>query len=139
MIYTSNQAFITLSVPGVTLDNKSWDKFSGGGRTADTQNFPPGGMQPSVATGGVTKRNQITLERAWDDTLIGAALTLDAAVNGPCATGVVPLQNATTTVPAGLRNFTGVIKEVTWPENDSTSSSISMLSVVIEPNEPITG
>lgn len=137
MIYTKRQAKITLSVPGVTIDNKSWDKFSGGGHEADTGNYPPGGMQPSQATQGVTKRNQATVERAYDDVLIGAYLGLDGSVNMPCSVGVTPLRTATTSA-GSQRTFTGLIRSVAPVDTDSTSSDVQMLIVVIELNEPIT-
>jgi hypothetical protein len=138
MLYTSNNFKISLSVPSVTIDNKSWDKFQGGGRVAETSSHNPGGMEPAVAVSGVTKRNQATLERAWDDVLIGAFIGLDGAVGSPCAVAVTPLRTPTTTA-GRQRAYTGVIREVTPPEQDSTSSSISMLQIVIELNEPITG
>lgn len=137
MLYTSHDSIITFSVPGVTLDRRSWDKFQGGAHQADTQNYPPGGHAPSVAVSGVTKRDTATLERAWDDVLIGAYMALDAAVGGPCAIGVTPSKTASTKA-ANRRSYTGVIKEVKPPDNDSTSSSISQLQIVIELNEPIT-
>lgn len=137
MVFTSNQGRVSVSIPGVTIDNVSWDKFDGGGRSADTQNYPPGGMQPSIATGGVTKRGQTTIERAWDDTLIGAYMALDAAVNGPIACSLTPLRNASTPVPEkpGGFNYTGVLREVTRPPFDSTSSAIGKLVIVAELNE----
>lgn len=138
MLYTANKFKLSLSIPGLTIDSKSWDKFSGGGHTAETQNYPPGGMQPSLAVGGVSKRNQATLERARDDTLIASEIALDGAVNSPCSVGVTPLKNATTTA-GNQRTYTGVIREVTPPDQDSTSSSISMYQIVIELDEPITG
>lgn len=136
MIYTSNQGKIAVSVPGVTLDNKSWDKFEGAMRSADTQNYPPGGMQPSIATGGVTKRSSATIQRAWDDTLIGAFISLEDAINGPFSCTFTPMQNATTTAAANF-TYTGILKEVNRPNYDSTSSTIAQLELVVELNEPI--
>lgn len=138
MIYTSNQFKISFSVPGVTIDNKSWDKFAGGDHEAETQNFPPGGMEPSIAVGGISKRNQATLERAWDDTLIGAWRNLDGAVNSPCSIGITSLKKRGTKV-GNQHSFTGIVRSVKRPDQDTTSSSIAMLQVVIELNEPVTG
>ena len=138
MLYTSRNFKISLSIPGLTIDNQAWDKFQGGGHAAETQNYPPGGMQPSLAVGGVTKRNTATLERAWDDVLIGAFIAIDGSLNSPCTVGVTPLKSATTTA-GNQRTYTGIIKEVNPPDSDSTSSTVAMLQVVIELNEPITG
>lgn len=137
MLYTKNQFKISFSIPGVSLDNKSWDKFSGGSHKAETGTYNPGGMAPAVAHGGATKRNTATLERAWDDTLIGAFLSIDNATNGPCSVRVTPLKNSNTTASAGF-SYTGIISEVVPPDEDSTSSDVQMLQVVIELNEPIT-
>jgi hypothetical protein len=131
MIYTSRNSKILVNVAGVTIDTQSWDKFSGAGRTADTSNYPAGGMVPSVPVQGVTKRNPCTIERAWDDVLIGAQFDLDGAVNGPISVSVTPLQNRTTPGPA-KRTFTGILKEVNPPDSDSTSSTVQMLSIVCE-------
>lgn len=135
-VYTSRQAKISLSIPGVSLDSKSWDKFSGGGHEAETGQYNPGGMAPAVAHAGVSKRNQITLERGDDDTLIGLRAALDAAVNQPCSVGVTPLKSQS--VAAGKQTtYTGIVRSVSPPDNDSTSSSVRMIQVVIEADEPI--
>jgi hypothetical protein len=139
-IYTSNQARIALKVPGVTIDNLSWDKFEGGERSADTQNYNPGGMKSAIATGGASKRAQATLTRAWDDTLIGAYIALEAAINTVGVACSITFLSTPTTIasgkPAGF-NYTGVLRSVTRPNYDSTSSTIAMLAVVLELNEVI--
>lgn len=138
MLYTSNQSLIVVSVVGVTLDSKSWDKFSGAGHTMDTQNYPPGGMQPSIATGGVSKRNTAAISRAWDDTLIGMYLDLDNALGAAFSCSVAPLKNKSSSASA-KRSFTGILKEVNPPESDSSSSTVQMLELVVELNETISG
>lgn len=131
MLYTSANSKILVSVPGITIDNKSWDKFSGAGHTADTGNYAAGGMVPSVPTAGVSKRNPATIERVWDDTLIGIYFALDGNLNGAISLQVIPLQNRTTSGPS-KRSFTGIIKEVTPPDSDSTSSTVQMLQIIAE-------
>jgi hypothetical protein len=139
VIFTSNMGRVAVSVPGVTIDSKSWDKFEGAERSADTQNYPAGGMVPSIATGGVTKRGPATISRAWDDTLISSYLALEAAINSAVSVSLTPLSNAVTVAagkPSGF-NYTGVLKSVSRPNYDSTSSSIAMLEIVCELNEVI--
>lgn len=138
MLYTSANSKIMVKVSGVTIDNQTWDKFSGAGHTSETSVYNPGGMVSSVAVQGVTKRSPATLERAWDDTLIGSYLDLDRALNQPVSITVTPLKNRTTSGPA-KRTFTGILKEVTPPGSDSTSSTIEMLSITVELNEPVSG
>ena len=137
VVYTSNQAKITLSVPSIGFsDSTSWDKFTGGGNVAETQQHTPGGMGPSFAVGGIVKRNQITLERAWDDSLIGVYGDLDGAVNSPCTIGVQPLKSASQTI-GKQRTYTGILREVSPPDTDASSSNVSMLQIVIEADEKL--
>lgn len=137
-LYTKDQYKISFSVPGVGLDSQSWDTWSGAEHSSDTQNYNPGAMAPAIATGGVTKRGQATLERAEDDTLIGLRMALDGAVRAACTIGITPL--ATATKNAGNQiTYTGVVRSVTPPGGDSTSSDIRKIQVVVELNETITG
>jgi hypothetical protein len=137
-IYTKNQYKISLSIPGVGLDSQSWDSWSGAEHSADTQNYPPGAMAPSIATGGVSKRGRATLERADDDTLIGLRIALDGAVNLACTVGITPLKTAKTTAGNQI-TMTGVVNSVTLASGDSTSSDVRKIQVMIELNETITG
>lgn len=138
MLYTSANSQIVVSVSGVKIDNQTWDKFSGAGHTMDTSTYNAGNMAPAIAIGGVSKRASATIERAWDDTLISTYLNLDGAVGSPVSIKINPLKNRSTFGPAS-RSFTGLLKEVNPPESDSTSSTIQMLSIVVELNETISG
>lgn len=138
MLYTSANSKILVTVQGVTIDNQTWDKFSGAGHTSETSVYNPGALANAVAVQGVTKRSPATLERAWDDTLIGALLNLDGSLNQPVSISVTPLKNRTTNA-AAKRSFTGILKEVNPPDSDSTASTVQMLSLIVELNEPISG
>jgi hypothetical protein len=136
VLYTSNKFHLAVSIPGVTLDAQSWDKFTGGDHTSETQQHTPGGMGPQIAIGGIRKRSPVTVSRAMDDTLIGLYESIDAATGGPITITVQPLINPTTVAGKG-RTYTGVIKTVKPPDQDSTTSTITMLSVEVELNETI--
>jgi hypothetical protein len=131
MLYTSANSKILVTVAGVTIDSSSWDKFSGAGHTSDTSTYNAGGMVPAVPVQGVTKRSPATLERAWDDTLVSAYYDLDGALNNAISVSVTPLQNRSTSGPA-KRSFTGILKEVTAPDSDSTASTVQMLTIICE-------
>lgn len=135
-IYTANQWKISVSVTGVTIDNKTWDSFEDGNHTMDTQNYNPGGMAGAVATAGVSKRDQGTVARAWDDTLIGAWVNLEGALGNPVTLQLTPLKTSSTTAGSSV-TYTGILRQVTRPNYDSTSSTINKLSMVVELNEQI--
>ena len=139
-IYRKSQWLIQLSVDGVTsLDSESWDKAQGGDINPTMAKHSPGGMAPNVAIGGRRERTDITLERAWDDNLIVAAIDLDNASGfTPVTVSLTPLrkQNQTAGKPI-IRK--GVLGPVTWPEADSESSDAAMLTVVCSLNEGISG
>lgn len=135
-VYTSRQSKISLSVPGVALPAMSWSKFSGGERDAETSQFNAGGMAPAVAVDGLSKRGGITLEIEDNDTMVSYRAVLDNCVHMPCSIGVTPLANMTTNA-ARQTTYTGIIKSVKFPDYDSTSSAVRMITVVVEANEPI--
>ena len=92
-IYTSNQWRIQVNVAGVGLDSVSWDKASGGEIVADNQTYNPGSMGPQITVGGIRKRSDITVERAWSDALIGKFIALDTAAGVAAATvSVAPVK-----------------------------------------------
>ena len=138
-IYRKQQFFIQVSVPGVTIDSQSWDKASGGGIAPTMVKYAMGGMAPNVAIGGRRERADITVDRAWDDTLISAALALDkASGNTPCTVAITPLKARGKTAGKPLIR-TGILGPVTWPEADSSSSDAAMLQISVSLNEAISG
>lgn len=139
--YTEFQGHVSFSLTnGPALDNKSWDKFDPPEHAAETSQWTPGGMAPAQAIGGITKRGQATLERAWDDTMIGLYTILDANLNQPIAVQQTSLVTATTasTAKPGGSNWTGLLRSVKGPVFDSTSSTIQRIVCIVELNEAAT-
>jgi hypothetical protein len=136
-LYTSHKFLITFSIPGVTIDTKPWDKFEGAAHSNDTQNYPAGGIAPSIAVSGVGKREQATLQRAFDDILVASHNAIDAATGQACSIAVKPLKSRGAQPGVGP-NFTGIIRTVTGqPAADSTSSTIAMFAVIVELDEDV--
>lgn len=135
-VYTSRQHKIGLSVPGVSLPTASWSKFSGADREAETSQFNAGGMAPAAAVDGLSKRNNATLEIEDNDATVLLRTVLDGIVHLPCSVGVTPLASATANA-APQNTYTGIVKSVKFPDYDSTSSAVRMITVVLELNEPM--
>jgi hypothetical protein len=137
--FRTDQARIQVSIAGVSLDNVSWDKMEGGDNVAPSTNYPPGGMQPSVELGGVPKRNPVTVERIWSDTLIAAYKAMDnGAGKLPVTASYTVLDRNGNPVPGSTISYTGVLLETARPNYDSSSSSEAMLKITVGLNGPIT-
>jgi hypothetical protein len=139
-IYTSNQWRIQVSVDGLGLDTVSWDKASGGDIVADNQTYAPGGMQPSITTGGLRKRNPITVERVWSDSLISKFIALDNAAGITAGTiSLTPIKSDRRTNASSPVVYTGVLQTVTRPNADSSASNLENLVLIFTLNETVTG
>jgi hypothetical protein len=133
-IYTSKDFRIHLQVAGVTYDTVSWDKFTGGNVVGENQQYNPGGAMPQVVVGGLRKRGPATLERAWDDSLIGAYLAFDAAVTFASVTcSITPLKGKAQN--GGPFTYTGVLESVTRPDADSNTSNVAMMTAIVTLND----
>jgi hypothetical protein len=135
--YRVDQFKAQLNVSGVSLDLQSWDTFDGGDVDPQMEEFIPGGMGDQVAMGGFQKRQPITLTRAWDTTLIGAYIQLDAASGvAPFTLALSTLATDKTTV-AAKTTYTGVLGKVTQPARKNDDSKAGMLTVVLSCNGQI--
>lgn len=136
--FRTDQARIQVNVTGVPLDNVSWDVMQGGDNVAPSTNYPPGGMQPSVELGGIPKRNPLTVERIWSDTLISAYKALDAGAGKlPVTASYTVLDHNGTPVAGSTITYTGVLLEAARPDYDSSSSGEAKLKLTIGLNGPI--
>lgn len=136
--YRTDQSRIQVSVAGITLDSVSWDKLDGGDNVAPSTQHLPGGMQPPVELGGVPKRNPLTIERAWSDTLIAAYKALDnGAGKLPVTASYTVLDANGNPVPGATITYTGVLLETARPGYDSSSNSEAMLKLTVGLNGPV--
>ncbi len=93
--FRSDQAAIHVEVTGVALDKEAWDMMEGGDPVAESTIHFPGGMEPQVPLGGLPKWSQLTVERAWSESLGAIYKTLVAGVgNAPGHVSYVQFNNA---------------------------------------------
>lgn len=134
----SDSARVQVTVSGVTLPSDSWSKMEGGDNVAETTQLNPGGMAPAVALGGLPKRSDMTVERPWSDALIGAFKALDQATGAATVTATYTNLDANKNpIPGSGVTYTGVLKQVTRPNYDASSSTAATLAIVFEANELI--
>ncbi len=137
-LYRSDMGHISVSVAGVGLDNQSWDFFEGGDHEIESQKYNPGGMQPQVALGGKGTRSDITIRRAYSDSLVGIYKTLDAVAGQAAVTCSFQTLAADKKTPVGDPIvYTGILGNVTRPNYDSMTSTAQQLQILISPNETI--
>lgn len=138
-IYRKDMWFIQLIVPAIAFDSQSWDQASGGSINPTMVKYPPGGMGDEIPIGGRRTREDMTVIRAWDDTLINIFMSLDAASgNTPAQIAVRPL--ARRNVGAGKSIvYGGMLGQVTGIDTDSSSSDASLLTVVLSSAVIISG
>lgn len=137
--FRSDTARVQVTVAGISLPSDSWSKMEGGENAAETSQLLPGGMAPAVALGGLAKRTDLTVHRPWSDVMAGAYKALDQAVGAATVTAsYVVLDNNKQPVANASVTYTGILKSVTRPNYDSSSSTEALLQLVFECNEVIT-
>jgi hypothetical protein len=128
-----------VAVTGVTLDTISWDKLEGGDPTAETSNYLPGGMEPSIELGGLPKRSDLVVHRIWSDTLVAVYKQLDNGVGRlPGAVTYTVLDANRNPLPGSTISYTGILKAVARPGYDSSTSTEALLSLTFGLNGSIT-
>lgn len=130
----TDQAQVTVEVPGVALDKESWDTLTGGDNVAEEASVFPGGMKPLVQLGGFPKRSALTVSRPWADSLVGLYKGLDAAVGRARVT--VAYQNLNTNREAVYTPFTysGILTSVKRPDYKAGTSEAGHLEIVVSPD-----
>lgn len=124
---------VSVSVPG--LGNLGiFDKRTGGDVDSDEQKYRPGAMGDPVSLGGAVTMSNVVLERNYvlerDHVIIHALMALAGV--GDITASAQPLD--TNKVPFGRPIVeTGKIKQVAFPDHDSTSSNPGMLHIEFVP------
>lgn len=135
-IYRSDQHSITVSVTGAATDSVSWDYAEGGDLQPEMQTYNPGGMAPAIAVGGLRKRGDLTVRRAWSDTMIGLYKALDDAAGiAPVTVAITPIKADRKTSASKPITYTGILGKVTRPNAEAASSSVVYLEVTVSCNE----
>jgi hypothetical protein len=129
----SDMWLVTVQVDGVG-DLGVFDKRTGGDVDSDEQKYRPGGMAPPVSLGGAVTMNNVVLERNYvlerDHPIIHQLLSLAGIAAISCAAQPLDLNR----VPFGRPIVeTGKLKNVAWPDHDSTSSDPGLLHLEFVP------
>jgi hypothetical protein len=137
MIYRSDTGRIQVSVTGIGLDNISWDTMSAPSIAADNSYYHPGNMGPASPVGGLRTPTDITITRAWSDTLYGVWTALYNAAGFTPMTAIYTPLNINRTASVKPTTFTGLLTTVTAPEFSASSASIQYFSMMMAPHESI--
>lgn len=131
--YTEATAKITAHVDGVDHlpKIKSWSSYEGGSGQAATTQLLPGGMQPAVALPGPIKRATVTVKRPYTAGLHPHVANLENAINNSMSASYTPTDANGNPIGNPITR-TGILKEVTTPNSDATSSNPQYLALVME-------
>lgn len=136
--FRSDQARIQVNIPGINLPSDSWSKMEGGDNVAETSQLLPGGMAPAIAQGGLSKRSDVVVHRPWSDTMVALFKQLDQSTGSARGTQTYTVLDANKNpVPGSSVTYSGVLKSVTRPNYDSSSSGEALLQLAFECDEPI--
>lgn len=129
-----DQYNVTVSIDG--LGNLgTFDKFAGGEIDSDEQTYNPGAMAPPVSLGGSITMGDVTVSRLYvlerDHVIMHKLLSLVGVANITAAKQPLDINK----VPFGRPLvYTGVVKTVTPPDHDSTSSDPALFDIVFTPS-----
>jgi hypothetical protein len=109
----------------------------GGAAEAATEFVRPGNMAPGIVIGGIVTPSDLTTTIPYTDT---SATWVQSLYNNcgkaNVSVTVTPL-DGDGNPQAGSLTWTGILKTITVPKRDATSSSPSVLELVFAPNEGI--
>jgi hypothetical protein len=134
----SDQTIVHVSIPGVPLDNESWDVMDGGDNDVQALKVYPGGSKPGVSLGGIPKRAPVTVERLWSDTMIGLFKQIDSVAGSASMTVTYANRNADGSVGSIIDTYTGTVGTVSRPKYKSGTSEEVFLKVMLDCDDPLT-
>lgn len=125
-----DQYSVTVSLDGTSIG--VFDKMTGGELDSEETKYKPGAMAPQVSLGGSVTVNNVTVSRLY-------RLDRDAALlpslKSRVGRGIVRVSKQSLDVngnPFGTPLvYSGVLKQLTFPEPDSESSSAAMLALEV--------
>lgn len=124
---------VTVEVDGLG-DLGVFDKRTGGDVDSDEQKYRPGAMAQPVSLGGAITMSNVVLERNYvlerDHPFVHQLLGLVGVAEIHCSAQPLDYNK----VPFGRPIVeSGKIKNVAWPDHDSTSSNPGMLHIEFVP------
>ena len=133
--YREDTALIQVTVAGV-FSGAQFAVIDGGHSESATELIRPGNMEPAIVVGGVVTPADVTCEVAFGDITAGWVKGLYAVVGKAEVTAhVVPKDGDGNNNEAAAITWKGILKTVTVPKRDSSTSAKAMLTIVFAPNE----
>lgn len=125
-----DQYRVTVSVDGVDLG--TWDKFTGGEIDSEESKYKPGGMAPEVSLGGSITVTNFTVSRLYELSRDHPKVPLlkSKVGKGTVTATKQPLDVDRNAFGAPIV-YTGILKQLTLPDHDSTSSDPGMIELEI--------
>lgn len=125
-----DQYQITMSISGRSMGE--WDKMSGGEIDSEETKYRPGSMAPQISLGGYSTVNNLNISRLYDLNRDHGLINfmIGQVGKGKVHVGKQPLDvNGN---PFGRpMTYSGVLKQVTFPEVDSESADAGMIELEI--------
>ena len=123
---------VTVTVDGVKLG--TWDVQTGGESDTDELTYKPGGMAPVVSLGGSITIGQVVISRLFDLQRDNPRIhwLLGRVGKGQVVVNKQPLDGDGNVYGKALV-YKGVLKRVTPPEVDSTSTDAATVEMEITP------
>lgn len=125
-----DQYSVTASVDGTTLG--TFDKLSGGEIDSEETKYKPGAMAPQVSLGGSVTVNNVTIQRLYR---LDRDLPQLPLLKSRVGKGKVTVTKQSLDVdgnPFGTPLvYRGVLKQLTFPDADSESSSAAMVQLEV--------
>ena len=125
-----DQYNVSATLNGVDLG--TFDKMTGGDVDSDETKYKQGGMVPEISLGGSKTVTNITLSRLYDfdgDHQIRAALVAGVG------SGTMIITKQPLDVDGNIYSspivYEGTLKQLTFPDHDSNSSSAGMIEMEI--------
>jgi hypothetical protein len=125
---------VKLVVDGKPLPD-SWDVLTGGESDSDELTYKPGGMAPNVSLGGSITIGQLVVSRLYDQPRDDSQLHWLLSRVGKAQVKLTKTALDVNGASWGKALvYTGVLKRVTPPEVDSTSTDAATIELEITPS-----
>jgi hypothetical protein len=119
----------------VSLDNVSlgvFDKMSGGEIDSEETKYKPGAMAPQVSLGGSVTVNNVTVSRLY---VLSRDKAIEATLKSRVGKGAVKVTKQSLDTDGNAFGtplvYSGVLKQVTFPEPDSESSAAALVALEV--------
>jgi hypothetical protein len=125
-----DQYSVTVSLDGNSLG--VFDKMTGGEIDSEETKYKPGAMGPQVSLGGSVTVNNVTVSRLYR---LDRDKAIEATLKSRVGKGAVKVTKQSLDTDGNAFGtplvYSGVLKQVTFPEPDSESSAAALVALEI--------